>query len=374
MLKFLTHKLRTHSLNEDQPHQDKADDDHDSGTESDDENGEADDPESNSEQPCISPVLGQLVPLRSASVERSQGAETVAEHGRKLSMESEAERSSGSAVSPFPSLAPSVASTSASAGPSAGVAALTACSPYFLDSALPSDSDHNYDHDHDHHSSEEELEVINSCPAAVAPASTLLVTVRSGSVTVPEKRKWSQYDQEGIYNSIQVWPTFLGCSPGQRVTTWLLQVTHQAAPHVLLATDCSSGGGGGSSSSSDDEVQGLLAAMSTPVRFRTWPPLDAHKPGRSLSPPPKLFHYAASADAAPAPACGLAPAASASSASAAAAAADASPRKRHRHTPRASHIQRPCLDFEKMQQLKARAVTAWRHGGDRGGELSVFCW
>ncbi|XP_049764559.1 uncharacterized protein LOC126092872 [Schistocerca cancellata] len=346
MLKFLTHKLRTHSLNEDQPHQDKADDDHDSGTESDDENGEADDPESNSEQPCISPVLGQLVPLRSAPVERSQGAETVAEHGRKLPMESEAERSSGSAVSPFPSLAPSVASTSASAGPSAGVAALTACSPYFLDSALPSDSDHNYDHDHDHHSSEEELEVINSCPAAVAPASgagALLVTVRSGSVTVPEKRKWSQ-------------------------------VTHQAAPHVLLATDCSSGGGGGSSSSSDDEVQGLLAAMSTPVRFRTWPPLDAHKPGRSLSPPPKLFHYAASADAAPAPACGLAPAASASSASAAAAAADASPRKRHRHTPRASHIQRPCLDFEKMQQLKARAVTAWRHGGDRGGELSVFCW
>lgn len=25
-------------------------------------------------------------------------------------------------------------------------------------------------------------------------------------------------------------------------------------------------------------------------------------------------------------------------------------------------------------QLKARAVTAWRHSGDHGGELSVFCW
>lgn len=25
-------------------------------------------------------------------------------------------------------------------------------------------------------------------------------------------------------------------------------------------------------------------------------------------------------------------------------------------------------------QLKARAVTAWRHNGDHGGELSVFCW
>lgn len=35
MLKFLTHKLRTHSLNED-PNQ-ETDDDHDSGTESDDE-------------------------------------------------------------------------------------------------------------------------------------------------------------------------------------------------------------------------------------------------------------------------------------------------------------------------------------------------
>ncbi|PSN56359.1 hypothetical protein C0J52_03732 [Blattella germanica] len=46
MLKFLTHKLRTHSLNEDLPHQEKGDDDHDSGTESDDEHGEAEDPES----------------------------------------------------------------------------------------------------------------------------------------------------------------------------------------------------------------------------------------------------------------------------------------------------------------------------------------
>lgn len=297
MLKFLTHKLRTHSLNEDQPHQDKADDDHDSGTESDDENGDADDPESNSEQPCISPVVGQLLPLQTASAERSQGAETVTEHPRKLSMESEAERSRGCAVSPFPLAV-------GAAGPSAGVAALTACSPYFLDSALPSDSDHTYDHDH--HSSEEELEVINSCPAAVAPASSdsppeaassgcrlpgggggggggggcgggarpasgagaLLVTVRSGSVTVPEKRKWSQ-------------------------------VTHQAAPHVLLAADCApggvgGGGGGGSSSSSDDEVQGLLAAMSTPVRFRTWPPTPRRARGTATRRAPRTSRGPAS--------------------------------------------------------------------------------
>ncbi|KAG8226427.1 hypothetical protein J437_LFUL007006, partial [Ladona fulva] len=46
MLKFLTHKLRTQSLNEEQPYQYKAEDDHDSGTESDDEHGDPEDPES----------------------------------------------------------------------------------------------------------------------------------------------------------------------------------------------------------------------------------------------------------------------------------------------------------------------------------------
>lgn len=174
-------------------------------------------------------------------------------------MESEAERSSGS-----------------------GAATLTPCSPYFLDSALPSD---------DHHSSEEELEVINAADKGKGGVAALSAPVTGvngpgGGVAAPEKRKWSQVA-------------------------------------ALLAVEAAS--------SSDDEVQGLLAAMATPVRFRTWPPLDAHKPGRSLSPPPKLFHYAGAG---------------------AAAGGDASPRKRHRHTPRASHIQRPCLDFEKMQQVR----------------------
>jgi hypothetical protein len=41
MLKFLTHKLKTQSLNEeDQQFENKAQEDHDSGTESDDESGE----------------------------------------------------------------------------------------------------------------------------------------------------------------------------------------------------------------------------------------------------------------------------------------------------------------------------------------------
>jgi hypothetical protein len=47
-----------------------------------------------------------------------------------------------------------------------------------------------------------------------------------------------------------------------------------------------------------------------------------------------------------------------------------SPNKRHRSTPRPHNIQRPCLDFEKMQQIKTRVVTSWR----QGTELSLFCW
>ncbi|PNF16747.1 hypothetical protein B7P43_G00860 [Cryptotermes secundus] len=208
-------------------------------------------------------------------------------------MESEAERSSGSTVSP---------------GPYAG-SGITACSPaspYFLDSALPSDSDHNYDH----HSSEEELEVINNPTNCAAVGSSVkeLLTCRSGSVStvMPEKRKWSQITGGST------------CS---------LSNTCLASVAVITTTPAADQ----SSSSSDEEVQGLLAAMATPVQFRTSPPLDAHKPGRSLSPPPKLFHYGGHASATTA--------------------LEVSPRKRHRHTPRAQHIQRPCLDFEKMRQV-----------------------
>jgi len=48
-----------------------------------------------------------------------------------------------------------------------------------------------------------------------------------------------------------------------------------------------------------------------------------------------------------------------------------SPNKRHRLTPRPPNIQRPCLDFEKMQQIKKHVVTSWR---PQGAELSLFCW
>jgi hypothetical protein len=50
-----------------------------------------------------------------------------------------------------------------------------------------------------------------------------------------------------------------------------------------------------STSSSDNEVEGLLRPLSTPVEFCTSPPVDAHKPSRSQSPPPKLFLFSATA-------------------------------------------------------------------------------
>lgn len=75
---------------------------------------------------------------------------------------------------------------------------------------------------------------------------------------------------------------------------------------------------GGTADDYDDEL-GLLVCC--PVQFRTSPPAHAHKPGKCLRqaniPPHEL--------------CSV------------------SPRKRHRRTPTA--IQRPCLDFEKMQQV-----------------------
>lgn len=99
MLKFLTHKLRTHSLNEDNPHHKVEDEDHDSGTESDDEHGTSDEPEISME---------------------SEGWSVVTALSRSRS------------------------------------SLLTPASP-FQDSAFPSDCDQGYDQ----HSSEEELEVIN---------------------------------------------------------------------------------------------------------------------------------------------------------------------------------------------------------------------
>lgn len=254
MLKYLTHKLRTQSINEDNV-QEKIDG-HDSGTESDGDLNHRDDMQedmelsSSSRHDTLSPT------------------DTV-----------------GSSESP------------AFLGP-----------PHLL---------------YDQHSSEEELEVING----VSVESEVDSPKRSNSTLIIENRKRS------------------------------------------LAQ------------SSDDEVRNLLEHGQAPVNFRTSPPLEALKPNRghiqrattplvlksdrgigsiriscdspaismdvrSISPPAKFFHCAVS------------------------------PRRRPpRHTSqRLQRPHRPCLDFDKMQQLKARSVTAWRHNNEHSGELSVFCW
>lgn len=259
MLKFLTHKLRTHSINEENYNQ-KGDEDHDSGTESDEE------------------------------------------------------------IDPMELPSPAVSDRMCSVSP-----ADTGCS---MESPAPDP--------HDPHSSEEELEVINSNPKL---ERTTPRPLRAASVCLPEKRKWSQvgdhhrYRPENEENMSQ----FSNLSPPS-----------SCSPHWKA---CEDGPVIEHSGSSDDEVHNLLASRTTPVRFRTSPPLEAVKPGRrsvptkgrSISPPPKLLHY------------------------------EVSPRKRSKHG-RHSHLQRPYLDFEKMQQLKARSVTAWRPSGEHTGELSVFCW
>lgn len=170
----------------------------------------------------------------------------------------------------------------------------------------------------DAHSSEEELEVINSSVVQTRPTRSV----------PPEKRKWSQIvsgstgtnaggNEENVSRYGNLSPSTLGFA---NVVTVLEH-------------------------SSDEEMtpSSLQIGMTTPVQFRTSPPLEAVKPGRRISsPPPKLVHY------------------------------EASPRKRSRHRPH-TLTQRPYLDFEKMQQLKTRSV-AWKHNVDHSGELSVYCW
>jgi hypothetical protein len=117
------------------------------------------------------------------------------------------------------------------------------------------------------------------------------------------------------------------------------------------------------SASSDDEVQSLIGGTQDsplPLEFRTSPPEGAHRPTRSLSPPPKFFLADRREDMA-APLSAAAAAAMLSSQEQQPTALSVangnnigSPRKRHRHAHRSHHhIQRPCLDFEKMQQVSS---------------------
>lgn len=250
-----------------------------------------------------------------------------------------------------------------------------ASSPYFLDSAVPSDSDLTYDH----HSSEEELEVINGKgsrdPAKRVGRSPYSNRCRSVSSAAPEKRKWSDaMDTESSSPPGAVSSGGGGDSsapshhrPRVRVSTRRHASSSDenicAAPageeaaaaqppqrcaSTSLKSSAAAGGGCSSGASSDDETttpSGAFAPISpsTPVHFSRSPPLDAHRPPtvRSLSPPLKMLNCDSSA-------------------------VDqqrsqylSSPRyKRHRQTPtqRAHHIQRPCLDFEKMQQVRTEPL------------------
>ncbi|CAH1123637.1 unnamed protein product [Ceutorhynchus assimilis] len=259
MLKFLTHKLKTQSINEENYNQ-KGGEDHDSGTESDED------------------------------------------------------------LDPMELQSPVVSERMCSVSP-----ADTGCS---MESPAPDP--------HDPHSSEEELEVINSNPKC---ERTTPMPLRAASVCLPEKRKWSQIGDYNRYRpeNEENMSHYSNLSPPSSCSPYLRSYGEDG--HVIEH-----------SGSSDDEVHNLLASRATPVRFRTSPPIEAVKPGRrivgalkgSLT-PPKLVHY------------------------------EVSPRKRSKHG-KHSHLQRPYLDFEKMQQLKARSVTAWRPGGEHTGELSVFCW
>ncbi|KAL6953698.1 hypothetical protein U1Q18_051054 [Sarracenia purpurea var. burkii] len=227
-------------------------------------------------------------------------------------------------------------------------------SPYFLDSALPSDCDLTYDH----HSSEEELEVINSSVVSrrnggAGRRSKDVIRCRSVSSVLPEKRKWSDaMDAESVAaaaggsglsnlchrSRVRISSRRQQSSSDENMyATEGLGASGPANSHKFVS-GCSSG------ASSDDETtpSGAFApiAPSTPVNFSRSPPLNAHKPPtlRSLSPPLKMLN------------CDSTSVEQQRS-------QVISPRyKRHRLTPtqRGQHahsIQRPCLDFEKMQQV-----------------------
>jgi len=241
----------------------------------------------------------------------------------------------------------------------------------------------------DNHSSEEELEdiigtkkVYTSSPPGIGSSSS----IKTCSSTNPEKRKWSEVQSS---------------SSGDETTAG------RASACVFRA---------GSGSSGDEEVSGLMEGAEggtyTPVQFCTSPPLDVYKPRKSQSPPPKLFHMSMNGSSAgpqrqnslhsvrpregpgrpsgafrPRPRA-VRPGGVVEFTSLDSVGGDTrdlevsdeiqgeetgghrSPNKRHRSTPRPHNIQRPCLDFEKMQQIKTRVVTSWR----QGTELSLFCW
>ncbi|KAI5710729.1 hypothetical protein M8J75_011049 [Diaphorina citri] len=182
---------------------------------------------------------------------------------------------------------------------------------------------------YDPHSSEEELEVINNISGGGShsnSSSRVTTTLDSPLLPVPSltggastKRKWSQ----------------VNASSSEDLDEYDTRRTSR------------------SSLSSDEEVTGLFSitpasSTSVPLQFRTSPPVNVLKPGgqRLLSSPPVKSLYAADSIS---PRKKSRPSPSSPSSSV------ASHYSHHSTSTRLSqssgnHIQRPCLDFEKMQQ------------------------
>uniref|UniRef100_A0A182F2F9 Uncharacterized protein n=1 Tax=Anopheles albimanus TaxID=7167 RepID=A0A182F2F9_ANOAL len=136
----------------------------------------------------------------------------------------------------------------------------------------------------------------------------------------------------------------------------LLSSTTSSLSSLLSGCGSSASTGGGSSGfyepglagggGIESQQQQRSSAVSAPASSASSNLVTNMDVSRSVSPPAKMFHCAVS------------------------------PRRRApRHQQqRLQRPHRPCLDFDKMQQLKARSVTTWRHSNEHSGELSVFCW
>ncbi|KAK4036277.1 uncharacterized protein LOC116928548 [Daphnia magna] len=421
-VRHLTLKLRSQSLNEESNNfnsTDKPELDRDSGTESDDELGPSD-----YHQTTASSIGYNMEreDLENSSGPQRRGFSSIrertrSESGKENSIRSLVPRQRRSerallrercTEAVMATTLAAVAALSAGDDAPSSMDRRSTDSPVefcVTDSALPSDSDHGPWGDQ--HSSEEELECINGAEEEstthdllTTPQATSGTALRFGpsafgpprfcpnqhnqqhparpgkvaSLQGPEKRKWGQVNHRRTPNG----------SVSDRMKTRprsAVLLHHTTGSEVIgclepersissVTFDCSA--------SSDDEVQSLVGAQDSPLplEFRTSPPEGAHRPTRSLSPPPKFFLADCRQDlAAPSAAAAMSTPAQHAEPPAALSVANgnniASPRKRHRHAHRSHHqIQRPCLDFEKMQQMKNRSVSTWRHDG----ELSLFCW
>ncbi|XP_037907288.1 NEDD8-specific protease 1 isoform X2 [Hermetia illucens] len=258
---------------------------------------------------------------------------------------------------------------------------------------------------YDQHSSEEELEVINGS-ASVAAAASILVVPTPTSVASESS---SVEPEEEVFDE----------SP-KRANSTILETRKRSLPH-----------------SSDDEVRNLLEPVpAPPVNFRTSPPLEALKPNRSHSlfrattpliltetsrgiesiriscdssnstlsssaagsaatsttsslsstlnnhhQPHHLLHHHHhhhnSSNSMSSPSSALSMDVRSVSPPAKLFHCAMSPRRRpprtHHAPQRLQRPHRPCLDFDKMQQINTRSVTSW-HNPEHTGELSVFCW